>query len=167
MYDCTGRLISEKKKKISNVQACSEQVTKLRCVICYWDRLDALPRHRKFPWGPFIPFLIVVDLNLFCRRTRAITKHSSQASLLMLPGWSVETGGCGAGAGAGAGLVQPGIYPPRLPLTQKWFVILGDRESLRLFPLWGWYVHAFSLYSLSLPVHPGGIMDFSIYSIKT
>lgn len=58
-------------------------------------------------------------------------------------------------------------YPPRLPLTWKWFVILGDRESLCLFPLWASYVHIFSLFSLSLSIHPDGIMDLSIYSTKT
>lgn len=58
-------------------------------------------------------------------------------------------------------------YRPRLPLTRKWFVMLRDRESSCLLPLWGSNVHTFSLSSLSLSIHSDGIKDLSIYSVKT
>lgn len=56
-------------------------------------------------------------------------------------------------------------YRPRLPLTQKWFVILGNRETLCLFPPWGSYVHAFSLYSPPLSTHPDGMIYQFTYFI--
>lgn len=55
LLDGTAKVICNK-RGIFNIGACLEQVTKWRCVICYLDRLDALPRSRKFPQGPSFHF---------------------------------------------------------------------------------------------------------------
>lgn len=55
LLDCTAKLICNK-RDIFNMGTCSKQVTKLRSVICYLDRLDALPHSHKFPQGPSFHF---------------------------------------------------------------------------------------------------------------
>lgn len=166
MYDCTGRLISEKKKKnISNIQACSEQVTKLRCVICYWDRLDALPRRRNFPGAPSFHFSSLWIWIFFAAELEQLLNihHGPPFFRCQDGAWrrvaaeqEQEQAWCSLG------------IPTEIAANTEMVCHPGRSGIFMSFSTLGLICARFlSLYFLSLPTHPGGIMDFSIYSVKT